>query len=192
MIKVDLSGAAGFFDPAGPDYAAAAQAHRTLLEHSGAGAEFTGWLDLPGRMQNGELKQILAAASRIRGRAQALVVVGIGGSYLGAKGAVELLVHNIIALASLYDVSFEGAKVSSLAAGGYDVSVHFDDAIIQDRQTNINEGIMLVNNGLQSKYTFLTDTMGLTPEQAEAEIKRIKDEQAIGPEVIDKLDGFGA
>ena len=108
------------------------------------------------------------------------------------KVAVELLVHNIISLASLYDVSFEGTKVSSLAAGGYDVSVHFDDAIIQDRQTNINEGIMLVNNGLQSKYTFLTDTMGLTPEQAEAEIKRIKDEQAIGPEVIDKLDGFGA
>ena len=40
MIKVDLSGAAGFFDPAGPDYAAAAQAHRTLLEHTGAGADF--------------------------------------------------------------------------------------------------------------------------------------------------------
>ena len=91
MIKVDLSGAAGFFDPAGPDYAAAAQAHRTLLEHTGAGKDFTGWLDLPGHMQNGELKQILTAASRIRGRAQALVVVGIGGSYLGAKGAVELL-----------------------------------------------------------------------------------------------------
>ena len=91
MIKVDLSGAAGFFDPAGPDYAAAARAHRALLEHSGAGAEFTGWLDLPGRIQNGELKQILTVASRIRGRAQALVVVGIGGSYLGAKGAVELL-----------------------------------------------------------------------------------------------------
>ena len=50
MIKVDLSGAAGFFDPAGPDYAAAAQAHRTLLEHTGAGADFTGWLDLPERM----------------------------------------------------------------------------------------------------------------------------------------------
>ena len=91
MIKVDLSGAAGFFDPAGTDYAAAAQAHRTLLEHTGAGADFTGWLDLPERMQSGELKQILAAASRIRGRSQALVVVGIGGSYLGAKGALELL-----------------------------------------------------------------------------------------------------
>ena len=91
MIKVDLSGAAGFFDPAGPDYAAAAQAHRTLLEQTGAGKDFTGWLDLPGHMQNGELKQILTAASRIRGRSQALVVVGIGGSYLGAKGALELL-----------------------------------------------------------------------------------------------------
>ena len=53
MIKVDLSGAAGFFDPVVPDYAAAARAHRALLEHSGAGAEFTGWLDLPGRIQNG-------------------------------------------------------------------------------------------------------------------------------------------
>ena len=71
MIKVDLSGAAGFFDPAGPDYVAAAQAHRTLLEHTGAGADFTGWLDLPERMQSGELKQILAAASRIRGRSPA-------------------------------------------------------------------------------------------------------------------------
>ena len=87
MIKVDLSGAAGFFDPAGPDYAAAAQAHRTLLEHTGAGADFTGWLDLPGRMQNGELKQILAAASRIRGRSQALVVVGIGGRRGAAAAA---------------------------------------------------------------------------------------------------------
>ena len=88
MIKVDLSGAAGFFDPAGPDYAAAAQAHRTLLEHTGAGADFTGWLDLPERMQSGELKQILTAASRIRGRSQALVVVGIGGSYLGRRLSV--------------------------------------------------------------------------------------------------------
>lgn len=91
MIKVDLSGAAGFFDPRGRIMRPLHGRTRALLEHSGAGAEFTGWLDLPGRIQNGELKQILTAASRIRGRAQALVVVGIGGSYLGAKGAVELL-----------------------------------------------------------------------------------------------------
>ena len=84
MIKVDLSGAAGFFDPAGPDYAAAAQAHRTLLEHTGAGADFTGWLDLPERMQSGELKQILAAASRRLFRSLARCVGGLGGPYLCA------------------------------------------------------------------------------------------------------------
>lgn len=91
MIKVDLSGAASFFDAAGPDYAAAAAAHRTLAEKSGAGAEFTGWLELPERMLRGELKPVLSAAQKIRSRSKALVVVGIGGSYLGARGAIELL-----------------------------------------------------------------------------------------------------
>ena len=91
MLKVDLSGAKSFFDAAGPDYAAAAAAHRTLTEGTGAGADFTGWLGLPQRVKNEELKQIVSAANRIRGRSEVLVVIGIGGSYLGAKGAIELL-----------------------------------------------------------------------------------------------------
>ncbi len=91
MIKVDLSGAAAFFDAAGPDYAAAAAAHRTLAEKSGPGAEFTGWTELPMRVKRGELKAIVTAAAKIRARSKALVVVGIGGSYLGARGAIELL-----------------------------------------------------------------------------------------------------
>lgn len=91
MIKVDLSGAKSFFDAAGPDFAAAAEAHRTLSDKSGAGAEFTGWTELPQRIKNGELKPILSAAQRIRSRSGALVVIGIGGSYLGARGAIELL-----------------------------------------------------------------------------------------------------
>ncbi len=91
MIKVDLSGASQFFDTAGPDYASAAAAHRLLEEKSGPGAEFTGWLDLPKRMKAGELKSIIAASQKIRSRSKVLVVVGIGGSYLGARGAIELL-----------------------------------------------------------------------------------------------------
>mgnify|MGYP002570979090 CR=1 FL=1 len=47
MIKVDLTGAAPFFDAAGPDYASAASAHRMLEEKSGPGAEITGWIELP-------------------------------------------------------------------------------------------------------------------------------------------------
>ncbi len=91
MIKVDLSGALRSFSPAGPDYALAAQAHRALSEKSGSGAEFTGWLELPSRVKNGELKKIQTAAKRIRTNSEVLVVVGIGGSYLGARAAIELL-----------------------------------------------------------------------------------------------------
>ena len=91
MIKVDLSGAAGFFTAAGPDYALAELAHDTLARGTGLGAEFTGWLALPERIRKTELSGILAAAKKIRGRSRALVVIGIGGSYLGARGAIELL-----------------------------------------------------------------------------------------------------
>ena len=91
MIKVDLQGAQEFFDAAGPDYAAAAEAHRLLESRSGAGSEFTGWLELPQRVADGELKAILAAAQKIRRQGEVLLVVGIGGSYLGARAAIELL-----------------------------------------------------------------------------------------------------
>ena len=91
MIKVDLSGISTFLDSADPDYAAAAQAHRVLLDGSGAGGEFTGWLELPRRTIKNELKSILSAAAKIKSRSKALVVIGIGGSYLGAKAAVDML-----------------------------------------------------------------------------------------------------
>ena len=91
MVKVNLEGALPFFGPDGPDYAAAERAHHTLFSRSGAGSEFTGWIDLPKRVRDTELKDILAAARRIREQSEALLVVGIGGSYLGARAAIELL-----------------------------------------------------------------------------------------------------
>ena len=91
MVKVDLSGVSAFFDPAELDFAAASRAHRELVDRTGAGSDFTGWLELPQRIKDTELKSILSAAQRIRSRSKALVVIGIGGSYLGARGAIELL-----------------------------------------------------------------------------------------------------
>lgn len=91
MVKVDLSGVSAFFDPAELDFAAASMAHRELVDRTGAGNDFTGWLELPQRIKDTELKSILSAAQRIRSRSKALVVIGIGGSYLGARGAMELL-----------------------------------------------------------------------------------------------------
>ncbi len=91
MVQVDLSGAQRFFTQAGPDYAAVAHAHDVLSSGSGLGADFTGWLRLPEKIRDTELDRIVAAADTIRARSKALVVIGIGGSYLGARGAIELL-----------------------------------------------------------------------------------------------------
>ena len=91
MVKIDLSGASAFFTAAGPDYALASLAHKTLLEGSGLGADFTGWVSLPRKIKETELDRIVAAAEKIRARSKALVVIGIGGSYLGARGAIEML-----------------------------------------------------------------------------------------------------
>ena len=91
MVKVDLSGAEQFLQEGGIDYALAAEAHKTLAEGTGAGADFTGWMAFPRYMKEHELDRIIAAAEKIRSRSKALVVIGIGGSYLGARGAIELL-----------------------------------------------------------------------------------------------------
>ena len=90
MIKVDLSGAREFLGM-GPDYEAAFKAFDTLVNGTGEGSDFTGWLELPQRIKDTELDWIVACAEKIRARSKALVVIGIGGSYLGARGAIELL-----------------------------------------------------------------------------------------------------
>ena len=93
MISVDISNVWG--QVALPDLLAieseVSAAHETLMEGTGAGSEFRGWLDLPSREPNPELFRVLLAAERIRNDSEVCVVVGIGGSYLGARAAIELL-----------------------------------------------------------------------------------------------------
>ena len=93
------------------------------------------------------------------------------------RPAIEHMVRNIIDVAILYEMEDEGQRIEALAAPGYNVNVVFDDGVTQDRQTNINEGVMLVGAGLLSKFTFMTDPkygQGLTPEEAQEELNRIK------------------
>ena len=107
------------------------------------------------------------------------------------KPAIEHLVRNIIDVAILYEMDDEGQSIERLASNGYNVNITFDDGVTQDRQTNLNEGVMLVGAGLLSKYTFLTDSkygQGLTPEQAQEELARIKAE---GVGNVDPLAIFG-
>ena len=62
-----------------------------LATHSGPGGDFTGWVTLPRDYDKGEFARIQAAAEKIRRQSQVLVVIGIGGSYLGARAVLELL-----------------------------------------------------------------------------------------------------
>ena len=62
-----------------------------LLSKSGAGNDFLGWLDLPFDYDKEEFDRILACAEKIKKQADVLLVIGIGGSYLGAKSAIEML-----------------------------------------------------------------------------------------------------
>ena len=105
MVKVDITGAQEFFKDSGPDYAAAAEAHRLIETGTGLGSDFLGWLELPSRIKENELKSILTAAQKIRKMGQVLLVVGIGGSYLGARAAIELLKtpsHNALTSPEVY------------------------------------------------------------------------------------------
>ena len=93
MIKVDISNVWGELSLSDllSIEAEISAAHMTVSERSGAGNEFLGWMDLPDRAPTAEHMRILAAAHRIRETSDALVVIGIGGSYLGARAAIELL-----------------------------------------------------------------------------------------------------
>ena len=66
-------------------------AHNTLVSKSGLGNDFLGWVDLPVDYDKEEFARIKGAAERIKEKADILIVIGIGGSYLGARAAIELL-----------------------------------------------------------------------------------------------------
>ena len=93
MIQMDLSHIRQFI-PLPYEEARAAQlrlAHSHLQHGDGAGGEFTGWVQLPRQYDREEFARIQAAARKIQQDSQALVVIGIGGSYLGARGVIECL-----------------------------------------------------------------------------------------------------
>ena len=93
MLKLDLSNIASFV-PA--DYLTSRkdgleQAASMIWNHTGPGGDFTGWVDLPKSYDKEEFARIQAAARKIQKQSQVLVVIGIGGSYLGARAVIDLL-----------------------------------------------------------------------------------------------------
>ena len=69
-------------------------ARETLVEKTGAGNDFLGWIDLPVDYDKEEFGRIKKAAEKIQKDSDVLLVIGIGGSYLGARAAIEFLSHS--------------------------------------------------------------------------------------------------
>lgn len=109
----------------------------------------------------------------------------IKSNQLQIKAAIDRVVDAIIQVASLYDVRWNGTSIRTLSALGWETKVVFDDSILQDRQTNINEGILLANNGLMSKKRFLMEKLGYTEGEAAQELEEIKQESGISADAFD-------
>ena len=90
----------------------------TLTRRDGAGSDFLGWVDLPVAYDKEEFARIHAAAERIRRTCDIFVVLGIGGSYLGARAAIEFLRspdHNACRDSKTPEIYFAGNNISTTA-----------------------------------------------------------------------------
>lgn len=91
-------------------------AQDTLHARTGAGNDFLGWVDLPENYDKEEFARIKAAAKKIQQSCDVLVVIGIGGSYLGARAAIEFVngqMYNSIRPDGISEVYFVGSNISS-------------------------------------------------------------------------------
>lgn len=93
-------------------------AHEQLHNKSGVGSDFLGWIDLPFNYDKEEFARIKDAAKKIQSDSDVLIVIGIGGSYLGARAAIEMLQHSFYNLLpkdkrKTPEIYFAGNNISS-------------------------------------------------------------------------------
>ncbi|RDW20967.1 glucose-6-phosphate isomerase [Oceanobacillus chungangensis] len=111
-------------------------AHNQLHNKTGAGSDFLGWIDLPENYDKEEYARIKASAEKIQNDSDILLVIGIGGSYLGARAALEMLNHSFQNLLSKEErkapqIIFVGHHLSSTY-----ISELFD--VLKDKDFSIN------------------------------------------------------
>lgn len=132
-------------------------AHKQLHEKAGAGNDFLGWIDLPENYDKEEFSRIKKAADKIKNDSEVLIVIGIGGSYLGAKAAIDFIhgpFYNSKAKTQIY---FAGNSISPSYLNdlisiieGKDVSLN----IISKSGTTTEPAIAfrILKNYLEKKY----------------------------------------
>ena len=91
-------------------------ANEMLVQHTGAGSDYHGWVDRPVQYDREEFARIKAAVKKIQQNSDVLIVIGIGGSYLGARAAIEFVkgqMYNSIRAKGTPEVYFVGSNISS-------------------------------------------------------------------------------
>lgn len=137
-VTFDYGNALSFFSEYELDYlsAAVSAAHKKIHDGTGAGNDFLGWLDLPTNYDKEEFSRIQKAAEKIKKDSDVLVVIGIGGSYLGARAAIQTLSHSFYNELSAGDrktpqIFFAGNSISSTY-----LNELFD--VLKDKDVSVN------------------------------------------------------
>ena len=117
-MNLKLTGVNGFVNKAELDNMSDLMktVNEVLLSRKGAGNDFLGWLDLPVNYDKEEFARIQKAAKKIQGESEVLVVIGIGGSYLGARAAIEFVngqMYNGVRPEGIPEIYFAGNNISS-------------------------------------------------------------------------------
>ncbi len=125
QVRLDYSKTANFVKEHEIDSmkSIAESAKELLLSKNGQGSDFLGWIDLPVDYDKEEFARIKKSAEKIRKDSEVLVVIGIGGSYLGARAAIEFLGHNFFNSVSKEvrkspEIYFVGNSISSTYLSG--------------------------------------------------------------------------
>lgn len=176
-------------------------AHDQLHNKEGAGSDFLGWVELPSHYDRDEFSRIKRAAQRIQEDSDVLVVIGIGGSYLGARAAIEMLTHSFYnqlpkSKRSTPEIYFAGNNISSTylthlfdVLEGKDVSVN----VISKSGTTTEPAIAfrLFRKFLEDKYGVeeARKRIYATTDKAKGALKQLSD--AEGYETFSIPDDVG-
>ncbi|RXZ02280.1 glucose-6-phosphate isomerase [Fictibacillus sp. S7] len=171
-------------------------AHEQIHNKTGAGSDFLGWVDLPTEYDKEEFARIQKSAEKIKNDSDVLIVIGIGGSYLGARAAIEMLNHSFSNMLSKEErkapqVIFAGQNISSTymkdllqLIEGKDVSVN----VISKSGTTTEPAIAfrIFRKLLEEKYgkEEARTRIYATTDRAKGALKTLADEQGYESFVI--------
>lgn len=193
-ISFDYSNALSFLQQHEVDYFAdfVTTAHHMLHDKKGPGSDYLGWVDLPLQYDREEFARIKQAAERIRSHSDALIVIGIGGSYLGARSAIEALSHTFHnQMSGNTQVYFAGQNISSTYIAHLlellkdkDISVN----VISKSGTTTEPAIAfrILRDHMEKKYgkSGAQSRIFATTDQAKGALKKLADEEGYETFVI--------